>query len=60
MAPLQSVLDDKRYTKVFGKEDKVGVEFVRSDYLLRLDTWKVQAEHEDSGPQLGRGFNVPW
>jgi hypothetical protein len=60
MKPLQFILDDKRYTKVFGIDDKVGVEFVRSDYLLRLDTWKVQTEGEESGPQLGRGFNVPW
>jgi hypothetical protein len=58
--PMEFLLDHKRYSKVFGANGKSAIEFVRSDYLLRLDTWKVQAKGEESGPQLGRGFNVPW
>ncbi|KAI9287426.1 hypothetical protein BC943DRAFT_319765 [Umbelopsis sp. AD052] len=50
----------KHHAKTFGLQNKTAVEYIRSDYLLRLDTWKVQQEGEEPGPLLGIGYNVPW
>ncbi|KAG2237604.1 hypothetical protein INT48_004507 [Thamnidium elegans] len=34
--------------------------YIRSDYLLRLDDYKVISPFEDVGSQLGNGENYPW
>lgn len=52
--------NDKHHSKTLGQKNKTAVEYIRSDYLLRLDTWKLQQEGEEPGPLLGKGYNVPW
>ncbi|KAI8580564.1 hypothetical protein K450DRAFT_236231 [Umbelopsis ramanniana AG] len=54
------IKNTKHHTKTLGLQNKTAVEYIRSDYLLRLDTWKVQQEGEEPGPLLGIGYNVPW
>jgi hypothetical protein len=34
--------------------------YIRSDYLLRLDDYKIATPFEKVGSQLGRGENWPW
>ncbi|KAI8988872.1 GDSL/SGNH-like acyl-esterase family found in Pmr5 and Cas1p-domain-containing protein [Pilobolus umbonatus] len=40
--------------------NKTAVAYLRSDYLLRLDDFKIIGPHEASGNQLGTGENNPW
>ncbi|KAI8391783.1 GDSL/SGNH-like acyl-esterase family found in Pmr5 and Cas1p-domain-containing protein [Radiomyces spectabilis] len=40
--------------------DKPAVAFLRSDYLIRLDDFKMIGPFEDEGDQMGRGHNFPW
>ncbi|CAO3681080.1 unnamed protein product [Umbelopsis ramanniana] len=42
----------KYHPKTLGLQNKTAVEYIRSDYLLRLDTWKLQKEGEEPGPLL--------
>lgn len=40
--------------------DTSSLAYIRSDYLLRLDDYKVIGPFEDVGSQLGNGENYPW
>jgi hypothetical protein len=60
MDTAERIKNAKHHAKTFGQKNKIAVQYVRSDYLLRLDTWKVQQEGEEPGPLLGIGYNVPW
>ncbi|KAG0190866.1 hypothetical protein DFQ28_001414 [Apophysomyces sp. BC1034] len=40
--------------------DSPAVAYLRSDYLLRLDDFKMISPFEDEGDQLGKGHNFPW
>lgn len=41
-------------------KDTAAMAYIRSDYLLRLDDFKVISPFEPVGTQLGRGENYPW
>ncbi|CAO0802154.1 unnamed protein product [Mucor circinelloides] len=41
-------------------KDTAAMAYIRSDYLLRLDDFKVISPFESVGTQLGRGENYPW
>ncbi|CAO3635304.1 unnamed protein product [Mucor hiemalis] len=41
-------------------KDKSSLAYIRSDYLLRLNDYKMITPFEDVGSQLGRGENYPW
>jgi DNA polymerase phi len=41
-------------------EDTASMAYIRSDYLLRLDDYKMISPFETVGTQLGRGENHPW
>lgn len=41
-------------------KDKSSLAYIRSDYLLRLNDYKLISPFEDVGSQLGRGENYPW
>lgn len=41
-------------------KDTSSLAYIRSDYLLRLDDYKIVSPFEQVGSQLGRGENYPW
>jgi hypothetical protein len=41
-------------------KDTASMAYIRSDYLLRLDDYKMISPFETVGTQLGRGENYPW
>ncbi|KAI8639570.1 PC-esterase [Parasitella parasitica] len=41
-------------------KDTAAMAYIRSDYLLRLDDYKMISPFESVGTQLGRGENHPW
>lgn len=40
--------------------DTSSLAYIRSDYLLRLDDYKIISPFEETGSQLGSGNNYPW
>lgn len=43
-----------------GTGSMAAVAYVRSDYLVRLDDFKVLQPFEEEGSMLGKGHNFPW
>ncbi|KAL0083006.1 GDSL/SGNH-like acyl-esterase family found in Pmr5 and Cas1p-domain-containing protein [Phycomyces blakesleeanus] len=48
------------YKQAQDGDKEVSMAYVRADYLLRLDDFKLIAPFEDEGDQMGRGHNYPW
>lgn len=40
--------------------DTSSIAYIRSDYLIRLDDYKMIGPFEEAGSQLGNGENYPW
>ncbi|KAF7726747.1 hypothetical protein EC973_008435, partial [Apophysomyces ossiformis] len=62
--PSVNVTGGDRKIKVdqlsYRDSDDAAVAYLRSDYLLRLDDFKLIVPFEDEGDQLGKGHNFPW
>ncbi|KAG1145061.1 hypothetical protein G6F37_005816 [Rhizopus arrhizus] len=43
-----------------GNENSTALAYIRSDYLLRLDDFKIMEPFDSNGVQLGSGENYPW
>lgn len=43
-----------------GNENSTALAYIRSDYLLRLDDFKIMEPFDSNGAQLGSGENYPW
>lgn len=43
-----------------GDENKTALAYIRSDYLVRLDDFKLMEPFDETGRLLGSGENYPW
>ncbi|KAI8388826.1 PC-esterase [Radiomyces spectabilis] len=48
------------HKKYVDKPGAVTMAYLRSDYLVRLDDFKIMEPMDEEGYQIGRGSNFPW